>query len=308
MVRSAGAKKGSAAVLLVLLLLAASGLVAFKAATDGAARHKLPGSSIIYIPSGKFLKFAAFGYRGLAADLIYLWAIQYYTTPNIDDRFDHLDHVFAIINELDPRFQDPYEVGAMIAVDGAREVLAGPRDLSRGRGRGDYARSLIQAAFAILDRGAANNPDQWVYPFNAGHIALMTLKNYPLAERYFERCMKIPGAPDFVERLRANAIFKKGDPQTSWETWLDIYRRAPDERTKKIASNHLYNVKAAIDGSALEEAAVKYRDRYGRWPADLETLARTGFVAEVPKDFDGRDYLYDAASGKVKTVISPWRR
>ena len=302
------AAKGSALLGLVVLAFAASGLVAFKAATDGAARHKLPGSSIIYIPSGKFLKFAAFGYRGLAADLIYLWAIQYYTTPNIDDRFDHLDHVFAIINELDPRYQDPYEVGAMIAVDGAREVLAGPRDLSRGRGRGDYARSLIQAAFAILDRGAANNPDQWVYPFNAGHIALMTLKNYPLAERYFERCMKIPGAPDFVERLRANAIFKKGDPQTSWETWLDIYRRAPDERTRKIASNHLYNVKAAIDGSALEEAAAKYRDRYGRWPADLETLARTGFVAEVPKDFDGRGYLYDAASGKVKTVISPWRR
>ncbi len=302
------AAKGSAAVLLVLLAFAASGLVAFKAVTDGAARRKLPGSSIIYIPSGKFLKFAAFGYRGLAADLIYLWAIQYYTTPTIDDRFDHLDHVFAIINELDPRYQDPYEVGAMIAVDGAREVLAGPRDLSRGRGRGDYARSLIQAAFAILDRGAANNPDQWVYPFNAGHIALMTLKDYPLAERYFERCMKIPGAPEFVERLRANAIFKKGDLRTSWETWLDIYRRAPDERTKKIASNHLYNVKAAIDGGALEEAAAKYRDRYGRWPSDLGTLARTGFVAEVPKDFDGRDYVYDEATGKVKTVISPWRR
>ena len=60
--------------------------------------------------------------------------------------------------------------------------------------------------------------------------------------------MKIPGAPEFVERLRANAIFKKGDLKTSWETWLDIYKRAPDERTKKIASNHLYNVKATIDG------------------------------------------------------------
>lgn len=301
--------RGSAAVLLVVLLLAAAaGLVAFKTVTDGVARRKLPGSSIIYIPSGKFLKFAVFGYRGLAADLIYLWAIQYYTTPTIDDRFDHLDHVFAIINELDPRYQDPYEVGAMIAVDGAREVLTGPRDLSRDRGRADYARSLITAAFAILDRGAANNPDQWVYPFNAGHIALMTLKDYPLAERYFERCMKIPGAPDFVERLRANAIFKKGDLRTSWETWLDIYNRAPDERTKKIASNHLYNVKAAIDGAALEEAAGKYRERYGRWPDGLEALARAGFVREVPKDFDGRDYLFDPASGKVKTAISPWRR
>ena len=281
-------RKGATTILLVLFLLAsATAIVALKAVTDRVVRKELPGSSIIYIPSGKFLKYATFGYRALAADAIYLWAIQYYSTPTIDDRFDHLDHIFAIINELDPRYQDPYEVGAMIAVQEARN---------------------IQAAFAILDRGAVNNPDQWVYPFNAGHIALMTLKDYPLAEKYFEQCMKIPGAPEFVERLRANAIFKKGDLRTSWETWLDIFKRAPDERTKKIASNHLYDVKATIDGAALEEAAAKYRERFGRLPADLEVLVRAGFLREVPKDLDGKDYLYDAATGKVKTAVSPWRR
>ncbi len=288
MLKSATARRGSATVLLVLFLLASLAAVAvLKATTDRVVRIKLPGSSIIYIPSGKFLKYAAFGYRGLAADAIYLWSIQYYSTPAIDDRFDHLDHIFAIVNELDPRYQDPYEVGAMIAVQEGRDV---------------------QAAFAILDRGAANNPDQWVYPFNAGHIALMTLKDYPLAEKYFEQCMKIPGAPPFVERLRANAIFKKGDLKTSWETWLDIYRRAPDERTKRIASNHLYNVKATIDQAALEDAAAKYRERLGRLPADLGSLVRAGFLREVPKDLDGKDYLFDPATGRVKTVISPWKR
>jgi tetratricopeptide (TPR) repeat protein len=280
--------KGSATVLLVLALAAAlAGLVTFKGLTDRVVRKKVPGSSIIYIPSGKFLKFATFGFRPLAADLIYLWAIQYYTTPTIDDRFDHLDHIFAIINELDPRYQDPYEVGAMIAVQEKRDV---------------------QAAFAILDRGAANNPDQWIYPFDAGHIALMNLKDYPLAEKYFAQCMKIPGAPDFVERLRANAIFKKGDLKTSWETWLDIFKRAPDERTKKIASNHLYNVKATIDTAALAGAAAKYRERYGRFPAGLDELVRTGFLREVPKDLDGKDYLYDPGTGQVRTAISPWKR
>jgi len=281
-------RKGSAAALLVAFLLASAGaFVALKAATDRIVRGKQPGASIIYVPSGKFLKYATFGYRALAADLLYLWAIQYYSTPTIDDRFDHLDHIFAIINELDPRFQDPYEVGALIAVQEARD---------------------LPAAFTILDRGAANNPDQWVYPFNAGHVALMTVKDYPLAEKYFEQTMKIPGAPDFVERLRANAMFKKGDLETSWQTWLDIYKRAPDERTKRIASNHLYNVKATIDGKALEAAAAKYRDRFGRFPADLETLVRTGFASELPKDLDGNDYLYDAATGKARTVTSPWKR
>jgi tetratricopeptide (TPR) repeat protein len=282
------AKRSPATLVLVLFLLAtAAGIAALKVRTDKVVRKKLPGSSIIYIPSGKFLKYATFGYRALAADAIYLWAIQYYSTPTIDDRFDHLDHIFAIINELDPRYQDPYEVGALIAVQEARDT---------------------RAAFAILDRGAANNPDQWIYPFNAGHVAMMTLKDFPLAEKYFEQCMKIPGAPDFVERLRANAIFKKGDLRTSWETWLEIYKKAPDERTKKIASNHLYNVKATIDEASLEAAAAKYRERFGRLPDDLAALVRTGFLKEVPKDLDGKDYVYDPATGKVKTVISPWRR
>lgn len=288
MAKTSSAKKGTATLLLVAFLMAAAAaFAALKVRTDKVAREKLPGSFIIYIPSGKFLKYATFGYRALAADAIYLWAIQYYSTPTIDDRFDHLDHIFAIINELDPRYQDPYEVGALIAVQEARNPAA---------------------AFSILDRGAANNPDQWVYPFNAGHVALMTLKDYPLAEKYFEQCLKIPGAPEFVERLRANAIFKKGDLRTSWETWLEIYKKAPDERTKKIASNHLYNVKAAIDAAAIEDAAAKYRERFGRPPADLETLLRTGFLREVPKDMDGQDYIYDPATGKVKTVTSPWRR
>ena len=288
MAKTSSAKKGATTLfLLVFLMATAAAFMSLKVATDRVTREKLPGSSIIYIPSGKFLKYATFGYRAVAADAIYLWAIQYYSTPTIDDRLDHLDHIFAIINELDPRYQDPYEVGAMIAVQEARNPAA---------------------AFSILDRGAANNPDQWVYPFNAGHVAMMTLKDFPLAEKYFEQCMKIPGAPEFVERLRANAIFKKGDLRTSWETWLDIYEKAPDERTKKIASNHLYNVKAAIDSAALEDAAAKYSERFGRPPADLETLLRTEFLREVPKDMDGEAYLYDPATGKVKTVTSPWRR
>jgi tetratricopeptide (TPR) repeat protein len=291
----------STLVLVVFLLATAAGIAALKVRTDKVVRRKLPGSSIIYIPSGKFLKYATFGYRALAADAIYLWAIQYYSTPTIDDRFDHLDHIFAIINELDPRYQDPYEVGAMIAVEGARDVFARVHDEA-------LFFSLVRAAFAILDRGAANNPDQWIYPFNAGHVAMMTLKDFPLAEKYFEQCMKIPGAPDFVERLRANAIFKKGDLRTSWETWLEIYKKAPDERTKKIASNHLYNVKATIDEASLEAAAAKYRERFGRLPDDLAALVRTGFLKEAPKDLDGKDYVYDPATGKVKTVISPWRR
>ncbi len=76
-------RKGPTALLLALLAASGAGLAALKGATDRVVRSQVPGSSIIYVPSGKFLRFATFGCRSLAADLLYLWAIQYYSTPTI---------------------------------------------------------------------------------------------------------------------------------------------------------------------------------------------------------------------------------
>jgi len=294
------AAKGSATFFLVLILLGTcASFMALRTRTDTIVRKKVPGSSIIYIPSGKFLRYATFGYPALAADLIYLWAIQYYSTPTIDDRFDHLAHIFGIIADLDPRYQDPYEVGAMIAVEGAHEMQAKwPKKAAKA----------MTDAFAILDRGSADNPDQWIYPFDAGHVAMMDLKDFDLARQYFEKCMNLPGAPDFTKRLYANALYKRGDLETAWQTWLEIYNTAPDDRTKKVASDHLYQVKSAIDTGRLKEAAGKFRGRYGRLPGELADLVRTGLVDRLPKDLDGGDYLYDSKTGDVKAATSPWKR
>ncbi len=288
MTRKPAAARGSATLLLILFLLGTcASFMALKAKSDTIVRKKVPGSSIIYIPSGKFLRYATFGYSALAADLIYLWAIQYYSTPTIDDRFKHLDHVFAIIGDLDPTYIDPYETGALIAQAEAQDIAL---------------------AFKILDNGIAKNPAQWLLPFEAGHIAMLNLKDYELAKRYFEMCMGLPGAPEFTRRLYANALYKKGDLETSWQTWLEIFKTAPDERTKKIASNHLYQVKSAIDTGRLKEAVEKFRERYGRWPAELSDLVRTRLLGTLPQDLDGRDYDYDAMTGNVRAAISPWKR
>jgi tetratricopeptide (TPR) repeat protein len=273
--------------ILAVLVVTCASFMVIKTKTEAIVRKKVPGSSIIYIPSGKLLRYATFGYSALAADLIYLWAIQYYSTPTIDDRFDHLDHIFAIIADLDPAYIDPYETGALIATSEARDV---------------------KLAFKILDNGFAKNPQEWLLPFDAGHIAMMELKDYDLARQYFEKCVKVPGAPDFTQRLYANALYKRGDLETSWKTWLEIYNTAPDEQTKKIASNHLYQVKAAIDTGRLKDAVAKFCDRYQRPPADLSDLVRSGILDRLPKDLDGQDYLYDPKTGGVKAATSPWKR
>jgi tetratricopeptide (TPR) repeat protein len=278
--------KRTLASVLVLGLLAGA-FMGLKVRIDRIPRRKIPGSSIIYIPSGKYLKMATFGFSPVVADIIYIWAIQYYANTAIEDRYTHLTHVFSIISELDPSYVDPYVVGALIAVEDTRDVAL---------------------ALKILDSGLAKNPGQWIFPLEAGHYAQLYLKDYALAKEYYRKTMEIPGAPEIAKRLYAATSFKANDLQTAWETWLEVARTASDPQIRKIASNHLYQVKAAVDAGIVRDAVARFRSAYGRNPAAFEDLVRAGILVRLPKDYDEKDYLYDPATGEIKTQVVPWKR
>ncbi len=281
-----GQRDWSTSFLAVFLLLCGLIFMGLKLRCDQITRSRVPGSAIIYIPSGKYLKYVTLGHASVLADLIYLWAIQYYSDYSIPDRFNYLEHIFSIIAELDPHYVDPYELGAIIAV---------------------YEANDLELGLKILDLGLEKNPDQWFFPFQAGHLAQLR-KNYELAKAYYQKAMEIPGAPEIVKRLFAFSAFKTMDLETSWKTWLEVYQSAQDERVKKIASNHLYQVKAAIDKKIIEDAVAQFRNKYGRNPLDLNQLVRTGWLHEIPKDLDGQDYLYDPKTGEVKAAQIWWKR
>ena len=61
--------------IIIMLILSCTVFMALKLKIDGIPRTKIPGSSIIYLPTGKYLKFASFGNSAMMADIIYLWAI-----------------------------------------------------------------------------------------------------------------------------------------------------------------------------------------------------------------------------------------
>jgi len=280
-------KDFSAIFLVVLLILSCGIFMSLKVKTDNISRKKIPGSSIIYIPSGQYLKFATFGNSSLLADLIYVWAIQYYSDYTIPDMYEYLDHIFSIINELDPSYLDPYDIGAVIAA---------------------YEAEDLDLALKILDRGLEKNPKQWLFPYMAAHYAQMIKKDHKLAQEYYKKAMNIEEVPPIVERLYANAIFKSMDYKRALQTWLEIYKTAKDERIKKIASNHLYNITATIDIQKINEAIEKFKESYGRNPMELSQLVRAGFLDSLPKDLDGKEYIYDSRTGEVKTPTIPWKR
>jgi tetratricopeptide (TPR) repeat protein len=277
-------RKGIVILVLIVSLASFSGL---KLHLDTIPRAQVPGASILYLPSGKFLQYLALGNRPFMADLIYLWAIQYFSNTQVADRYDHMEHVFSIISELDPRYEDPYLIGAMIA----------------GADAGD-----TETAFHILDLGLERNPDQWIFPWEAGHAALMQLKDFERAREYFKKAMEIPGAPAMARRLYADASTKLSDYKTALTHWWEIYETATDERVRSIAYSHLYRVKSALDIEALGKAIEEYRQRLGQNPEELEDLVGAGLMEHIETDLDGDAYVYDKETGEVTTARVWWKR
>ncbi len=243
-----------------------------------------PGRRLLYLPKGTFLRAASLGYPTFLADLLYLWSIQHYGSVSADERFLYLEHVYGqVIARLDPRFVDPYLIGALILVAEKRDVEAGLR---------------------LLDQGMEANPDEWILPYEAGFWAYDTARDYERAAAYFKRAMEIPGAPPSTRRLHAEMHNKKGDKQTSLALWSEVLAGTDDARVRAIAANHVHDLTLEIDLAGLNEAVSMFRERHGRPPGQLQDLVRAGLVPEIPRDPDGGEYLYDRRTGTVSATAA----
>src|SRR5881296_3808572 len=181
----------------VVLLLSLGAVTAGGAARriDRMRAGQVPGYHLLYLPSGRYLKAATFGYQSLAADLIYIWSIQYYSNYQVADRYNYLDQIYRrVIAELDPTYIDPYLVGSMImSVEANRDDLA----------------------LRLLDDGITKNPGEWILPFEAGFLCYNRLHDYDRARVYFEKAVRVAGAPPVARRLYAEMFSRLGDKRTS---------------------------------------------------------------------------------------------
>jgi tetratricopeptide (TPR) repeat protein len=267
-------------------------LLAVAALGAGSARARLVGidaagrgtKELLYMPNGKYLKAVSLGHAPLVADFVYLWAIQYYSDYDREDRYRYVEHVFGdVIAELDPGYTDPYWLGAIILTTEAKDVDAGLR---------------------LLDKGFEKNPSAWILAFLAGWEC-DRVGQFDRAAAYFDRAAKAPGAPPALFRLKAGMTARTGNLREAISRWQDVLDDPRnDDGARAIARRQIRSLTVRADVQDLDAAIGVYSERNGRPPRSLDELVRAGIVRDLPLDPDGKPYAYDPSTGKASSTAS----
>jgi hypothetical protein len=271
---------------LFALLIVAAGIFQYR--HDERTQYFAAKNVFVSLPSGQSLKILSFGFQNLLADAIYIWSIQFYSTYNIENRFDYIERVFDTITDITPSYRDPYIIGSLIMV---------------------YEKRDPAMAIRLLEKGSNAIREEWIFDHDAGYYAFKFLKDYPKAEYHYARAAEKPNAPAFVKRNKAHMVYLENNLEMAWQMWMELYRNASEQIERDSAFNHLFQIKSEVDTALLTQKIKQFREAFGRFPVDLEELVHRRLIRQIPRDFSGRDYEYDPNSGRLRArQVFRWKK
>jgi hypothetical protein len=234
------------------------------------------GRKLLYLPSPEMLRIMSLGNPNLAADVLYLWSIQYYSFFEPHERFLYLETIYGLITDLDPLYFDAYRIGALIM-----QIQTG----------GDQ-NELKESVRRLFDKGLRNLPDSWQLAETAAWDFFIRFQDRRTALHYAEVAA---GHPDAAPRIkRMVGVWRDKERVWTLDDSIDYWRRAledaKDEMDRVICTNQLYDAVTARDRQRLEPLLDAYSERFGDCPASWQELIRSGALREVPRDLFGDLY------------------
>jgi len=235
-----------------------------------------------YLPKGEYLKLAVLGYQQMAADLIWLKAVQHLGEQH-QTRAGYLSayHAVDVLTDVDPTFVFAYQAAGTVL-----GVWAG----------------LPRESIALLTKGMRNHPEVWQLPFYVGYDYFYELHDPVMGARYFRIASVLPGAPDYLPRLAARMTVEVGDPQAALEFLQRLYQQTEDEQVRQGLARRMKEVIAERDIRFLEEGVRRYKARYGKLPVKLEDLVTREMILKIPEEPFGGMYELQASEGTVTST------
>ncbi|MCK4234813.1 hypothetical protein KAX75_10310 [candidate division WOR-3 bacterium] len=227
---------------------------------------------LLYFPSGKFIEEVSIGYNVLAADLIWLRAIQYFGEHRLTDlKFLHLYHILNVLTTLDKKFIHAYTFGGLLLEHSAKESTN---------------------ADLLLHKGEFNNPQSWEIPFIRGFIYYIFRGEKKMAVMFFLRASIKPSAPDMCKRFAGFTYQKMGDKYMALKLWQDIYENSNNPIEKETAIRYMKEMIMLIQLDALNSSFKKYTKEMGIQPASIQDMVNNGFLDKKPESSWEGEYFY----------------
>ncbi len=241
----------------------------------------------MFLPKGEYLKAAVLGYDQLAADIIWLQAIQVIGEKRISaEGYNWIYHALDVVTTLDPKFDYAYQVGGIVL-----STLGNKIDLSN----------------AILEKGLKENPDVWQIPFYLGFNHFFYMDDYKKAADYMTIASGLPGRPFYIPQLAATLYVEEGSPEVALEFLERAYKETEDERIKKEIENKTREVMVARDIIFLEGGVKRYIEVYKKNPESLEDLVTGKIIDMIPKEPFGGYYYIDKENDEIKSSMKKER-
>lgn len=245
---------------------------------------KVRAAELSYLPNGEYLKMAVLGYRQLAADIIWLQAVQHFGNRKATtEGYLWAYHAADVVTDLDPKFVAVYQAaGAILGVWAGRP----------------------QESIALLTKGMRHNPEVWQLPFFVGYDYFYELHDPVRAAQYFRIASELPGSPAYLPKLAARMTVEAGDPDAALEFLQRLSPQLQDERLRESLAQRMKEVMVEKDIRYLEEGVRRFKARYGKLPVRLEDLVIRGIISQIPKEPLGGVYKLNAADGSVTSTGS----
>jgi tetratricopeptide (TPR) repeat protein len=236
---------------------------------------------LTYLPSGEYLRMASLGYRELAADFLWLQVIQVMGEKKLsEEEGQWLYHAVDRITTLDPKFVRAYEAGSH-----ALCILV----------------LMPKESNLLLEKGMRHNPQEWMLPFLLGINYYFELGDDEKAAEAMAKAARLPGAPERLVNLAAKLFVSAKSPQQAVELLAKVYEETSDENVRKMVEARLKESIVERDLQILEEAIRRYQLNHTHRPERLDDLVGPGLLRELPKEPFGGQYLYEPATGVVRS-------
>jgi tetratricopeptide (TPR) repeat protein len=245
--------------------------------------------------SDKTARRMSLGFNGLAADWYWMRSLQYvgkklfHSTGDIslDDlsvlNLKLLAPLLDTATTLDPEFIQPYEYAAIVlpAID-------------------------VQHAIRLTQKGIEANPSAWQLYHHLGYI-YWRQGDYQKASETYGRGAEIPGAPAWMEAMKAKLLDDGGSRSTAREIYTRMYEESSEEDVKEMARKHLMRLESLDQRDGLRKLFTAYKARNGKCPdswRELEQIFRTLRIpvdqSGAPFDPSGAPYVLKAGACEVE--------